>query len=214
MLNPKTNNCVECNKIENLLSKIDCNISEFGKTLHNNLTLMLNKYFPSEGMNDLLHYKRILTYKYNNVDYASDYSIDKIINRISKFFIKDCKCIGGSGTPSATTSLKIWYGAVENIPTNSEEVNQIFNYIYNNIRIINLQTGVVFKKFVVVIPANEVSDDFLIATDVSNFNAQLTYNKVDEFLVETEIGPKVYKVFSLEIGNPYPLSATHIFNLT
>ena len=82
MLNPKANDCVECNKIENLLSKIDCKLSEFGKTLYNNLTLMLNKSFSSEGMIDLLHYKRILTYKYNNINYASEYTIDQIVNKL------------------------------------------------------------------------------------------------------------------------------------
>lgn len=85
MLNPKTNNCGECTDIENVLRNIDCKLSEFSKTLHNNLTLMLNKPFPSEGMMDLLHYKRILTYKYNNTEYAKDYSLEQIFNKVVKF---------------------------------------------------------------------------------------------------------------------------------
>ena len=214
MLNPKTNNCVECTDIENVLRNIDCKLSEFSNTLHNNLTLMLNKPFPSEGMMDLLHYKRILTYKYNNTNYAVDYSVKQIFNKIARFITKKCKCKDSvEGTPSVITQLKIWYGAVETIPTNSEQVNALSTYIYNNLKIVNLETGVQFKKFIIVIPANQVTNDFVIATDISNFNAQLTYDKIDEFLVETPIGNRNYKIFSLQVGNPYPLSATHRFYL-
>lgn len=85
MLNPKTTDCVECIKVENVLQKTDCKISELSNTLYNNITLMLNKSFPSEEMMDLLHYKRILTYKYNNAAYATDYSLEQIFNKIAKF---------------------------------------------------------------------------------------------------------------------------------
>lgn len=85
MLNPKTNNCVECVQIETVLRKIDCKIAELSNTLYNNITYMLNKSFPSEGMMDLLHYKRILTYKYNNIEYATEYSLEQILNKITKF---------------------------------------------------------------------------------------------------------------------------------
>ena len=155
------------------------------------------------------HLPAALESKYCDVFALVDRNID-----IARFITKKCKCKDSvEGTPSVITQLKIWYGAVETIPTNSEQVNALSTYIYNNLKIVNLETGVQFKKFIIVIPANQVTNDFVIATDISNFNAQLTYDKIDEFLVETPIGNRNYKIFSLQVGNPYPLSATHRFYL-
>lgn len=82
MLTPRLTNCVECIDILNLLQDIDCKMSNLAKDLYNNIVFSLNKPISQGLMNDLLHYKRILTYKVCNPDYAGDYTITMIASRV------------------------------------------------------------------------------------------------------------------------------------
>jgi hypothetical protein len=82
MLYPKLIDCVECSSIPTLLGDIDCKITDLAKNEYNNIIFALN--WPSNGIliDDLLNYKRILTYRYNNPNYAPGFSIEQIASRI------------------------------------------------------------------------------------------------------------------------------------
>jgi len=82
MLNPRLNNCVDCTTIPALLSDIECKITQLAKSEYNNTVFILG--FPVNGnlFNDLLNYKRILTYKLCNPDYAKPYTVKMIASRV------------------------------------------------------------------------------------------------------------------------------------
>jgi len=82
MLSPRLTNCVECANVLNLLKDIDDKITCIAKDLYNNVIFALNNNIPNETMNDLLHYKRILTYKVCNSDYAQEYTIEMIASKV------------------------------------------------------------------------------------------------------------------------------------
>jgi hypothetical protein len=82
MLSPRLTNCVECTTISALLSDIDCKLSEMANNYYNNIVFSLN--LPAKGvvMLDLLNYKRILTYKLCNEDYALPFTVEMIASRV------------------------------------------------------------------------------------------------------------------------------------
>lgn len=82
MLYSKTSDCVNCNDIPNLILEIDCKIVEISKSLYNNVIYMLNKNINFDDVNKLLVYKRILLYKQCNLDYAGNYTVEMIANKI------------------------------------------------------------------------------------------------------------------------------------
>jgi len=88
MINQRLVNCVDCVTIPNLLDDIDCKLTELAKKQYNNTIFALN--YPLQGTVwlDLLNYKRILTYKYCNPEYACDYSIDKIASKVKILIFK------------------------------------------------------------------------------------------------------------------------------
>jgi hypothetical protein len=88
MLSPRLTNCIDCTKIPVLLSDIDCKLTELANAEYNNIVFSLNNYIPDTLIGDLLNYKRILTYKYCNPDYASRYLIDKIASRVKVLIYK------------------------------------------------------------------------------------------------------------------------------
>lgn len=82
MLYPKLINYPNCSTIPVLLTDIDCKITDLAKNEYNNIVFQLN--WPSEGsiMNDLLNYKRILTYRHCNPDYALGFTLEQIASRV------------------------------------------------------------------------------------------------------------------------------------
>ena len=82
MLTVRLTGCTECNSIPILLSDIDCKIGSVAKNLYNNTIFALNIPIDTSVMSDLLHYKRILTYKFCNHHYAHHYKVDKIASRV------------------------------------------------------------------------------------------------------------------------------------
>ena len=81
MLTPKLTNCVECTTIPNLLSEIDCKLTELAKNSYSNIVFSLNLPIPEVVILDLLNYKRILTYRLFNEDYGC-YTTEKIASKI------------------------------------------------------------------------------------------------------------------------------------
>jgi hypothetical protein len=82
MLTPRLTNCENCASITALINDIDCKLTEFAMKQYSNITLDLNKRLPLDAIDDLLNYKRILTYKYCNPEYALHYSVDKIASKV------------------------------------------------------------------------------------------------------------------------------------
>jgi hypothetical protein len=82
MLSPRLTNCTECANINSLINEIDCRIAELANVLYNNTVFMLNKSFNATAMFDLLMYRRILTYKVCNPDYAGHYTVNMIASKI------------------------------------------------------------------------------------------------------------------------------------
>ena len=82
MLSPRLTDCVNCSSITALLADIDCKMAELADNLYNNIVFMLNRPIPGIAMSDLLNYKRILTYKLCNEDYAKHYTVEMIASRV------------------------------------------------------------------------------------------------------------------------------------
>ena len=82
MLYSKLSDCIYCNDITTLINNIDCKIVEVSKSLYNNTIYMLNKNIDLNNVNKILIYKRILLYKQCNSDYAGNYTIEMIANKI------------------------------------------------------------------------------------------------------------------------------------
>ena len=82
MLTPRLNNCIDCTDIPQLLSDIDCKLTELAKNQYNNIVFALNKQVNDVAMSDLLNYKRILTYKYCNPEYADGFTVQNIASKV------------------------------------------------------------------------------------------------------------------------------------
>lgn len=82
MLTPRLTTCKNCTDITELISEIDCKLAHMSLILYNNITLMLNQTISHETISDLLHYKRILTYKYCNPEYAGHYTVNMIASKV------------------------------------------------------------------------------------------------------------------------------------
>ena len=82
MLTPRLINYPTCGTIPVLLADIDCRLAELANNLYNNLIYALNKPVPATTMIDLLNYKRILTYKFCNENYAAPYTVVMIDSKV------------------------------------------------------------------------------------------------------------------------------------
>ena len=107
MLNPRLTTCVECTTIQTLLIDIDLKMFHLSKDLYNNVVFMLNRSVDASSMFDLLNYKRILTYKYYNSDYASDFTVEMVADRVKKLTVgkkRDCMCEDNTTYTLTTTT--------------------------------------------------------------------------------------------------------------
>jgi hypothetical protein len=82
MLTPRLTTYPACATVTALLNDIDCRLTELAKNLYNNIIYLLNQPIPAEAMMDLLNYKRILTYKLCNPDYAAPFTVEMIASRV------------------------------------------------------------------------------------------------------------------------------------
>jgi len=82
MLQPRLNNCVDCTTIPSLLSEINCKIFSLAKDEYNNTVFDLNRCIDRGAFWDLLIYKRILTFKLYNPDYACKFTVKKIASKV------------------------------------------------------------------------------------------------------------------------------------
>jgi len=87
MLGPKTTCCAEGGDIQDLLKKIDCKLAELGNDLYNNVVFMLNRPVYANKIVQLLTYRRILTYKYYNIEYANKYTVEDIASKVIRLTV-------------------------------------------------------------------------------------------------------------------------------
>ncbi len=88
MLIPRLNNCVDCTTIPSLLGDIDCKLTQLAKSEYNNVVFILNHPINECVFNDLLNYKRILTYKLVNSDYTKCFTIKQIASKVKTLIHK------------------------------------------------------------------------------------------------------------------------------
>lgn len=82
MWQPSLTNCVDCTTIPSLLDDIDCKMKELAGNLYNNTIYSFHQPIQGELWIDLMNYKRILTYKACNADYAKCYTVEMIASRV------------------------------------------------------------------------------------------------------------------------------------
>ena len=105
MLPPRPSECIQCSNILSLISKIDCKLAELAKAQYNNVIFALNKCVQDAQIGDLLNYKRILTYKAANENYACEFTVNMIASKIALYSLNDCPCNEyGSGTGGGTAT--------------------------------------------------------------------------------------------------------------
>ena len=85
MLTPRLTDCLVNCTIPFTLTEIDERLTYWAKLQYNNIIFSMNNYIPGEVINDLLHYKQILTYRLCNPEYAMECGVPtdyQIISRV------------------------------------------------------------------------------------------------------------------------------------
>lgn len=70
MLSPRLTDCVIDASIPAALLQIDEKLAYWANLQYSNIAFSVNNYIPGEVVDDLLHYKQILTYRLCNPTYA------------------------------------------------------------------------------------------------------------------------------------------------
>ncbi|MBC7088595.1 MAG: hypothetical protein H5T96_09065 [Tissierellales bacterium] len=78
----KIRDCDVCAGIPQLLEDIDCKIKELSVDLYNNVVYSLNRPVKLDIFSDLVNYKRILTYRQYNENYALPYTDAQIASKV------------------------------------------------------------------------------------------------------------------------------------
>lgn len=123
MLSLKLTSCRECAEIPYMISAIDCMLAKISKNLYQNLTLMINNPIDREQFNSLLIYKRVLIYKYCNPDYASDFTLQMVSNRVN-VLTSGCNkpCTEPNSSVAITTTTTTTSGDATTTTTTTTEV--------------------------------------------------------------------------------------------
>ena len=82
MLSPRLTDCIDDSSIPVLLNDIDAKLTELAKIQYNNIIFSMNNNIVCGPIDDLLHYKQILTYKLCNENYAKCYTVKMIASRV------------------------------------------------------------------------------------------------------------------------------------
>ena len=92
MLSPRLSGCLKCASITDLLADIDCKLDQLSTNLYNNVVFSLNNSINATAINSLLIYKRILTYKLTNDQYACNFSVNAIASKIKLLTVGATNC--------------------------------------------------------------------------------------------------------------------------
>ena len=82
MLALRLTDCSTCASIATLLEDIDCKLTELAKELYNNTIFALGYPIKYDVFIDLINYRRIITYRSYNDDYALPYTNEMIASRV------------------------------------------------------------------------------------------------------------------------------------
>jgi hypothetical protein len=82
MLKIKLTNCSTCIDVEKLLCEVDETLKKYASNALNNAALMLNLPVNTETIGLLIQYKRILSNKIRNSQYANTVPLSSITSRI------------------------------------------------------------------------------------------------------------------------------------
>ena len=139
--------------------------------------------------------------------------------KVNNLGINDATGRINGGTRSATRTLNgsliQFFGSRVSAPTTSAQTRTLPLTSFDNVNILDLVTGTTNRFFIVAIPATKTITEVL---DIGNLNVNITSEYVltnTTFNVD-DIGgtPRTYKLYVMELANPYPTSTTHKITLT
>jgi hypothetical protein len=78
----KFENCSTVKNPKSIIKEIDCKLVEYAKNHYNNISFMTKKKVPVNIIKDLIHYKRILTYKDCNENYLENIPVSLIYDKV------------------------------------------------------------------------------------------------------------------------------------
>lgn len=110
-----------------------------------------------------------------------------------------------------TSRFNRFYGAVASSPTNSAQVRALptGEFQTGNSNVFNLNTGTTLTKFVVALPPSRTITSVI---DLDNLNANITSSYVLTGTVSVlDAGgtSRVYNIYEMNVGSPYPSNARH-----
>lgn len=108
--------------------------------------------------------------------------------------------------------LKIFFGPVVSLPTTSANIRSLPNSVWDNQNQINLQTGTVNNKFVVLIPRSITTANSISAQDTTN-NVGYDYTYQSTLVLDLVNGTEEYGLYVLSLDNSYPNNANHTINI-
>lgn len=114
-----------------------------------------------------------------------------------------------SASTLVTPRLKSFSGGATAIPTDSAQVRALPGNQFETTSIINIETGVVNKNFIVAVPFTKGITSVI---DTGNLNLDITsaYVLAGTFDVEDAGGNlSSYRVYAMTIAVPYPVSTNH-----
>lgn len=80
----RLNNCPGCKDLHSLVEELDCYIAERGLILLNNLKYSLTKRIDKCALSRAIRYRNIIIARSYNPNYASNYAIADIINKVKQ----------------------------------------------------------------------------------------------------------------------------------
>ena len=148
MLTPRLTNCQDCHKIPDLLKSIDCKLAELGNNMYNNVVFMLGRDVPAYTITQLIAYKRILTFKYCNPNYAGSVCVNDIagkVIRLTSGCVSRCNeptvceittcCVTVVPNPSTTTTSTSSTSTTSTTSTSTSSTTTTTTSIYPDCRI-------------------------------------------------------------------------------
>lgn len=82
MLTPRMTHCTDCMDALSLINEIDCKLAELSNCAYNKIIYGFKGMCNTDNLARLLHYRRILVFKYFNPDYADPISEMSITSKV------------------------------------------------------------------------------------------------------------------------------------
>ena len=210
MLTPRLTNCQDCHKIPDLLKSIDCKLAELGNNMYNNVVFMLGRDVPAYTITQLIAYKRILTFKYCNPNYAGSVCVNDIagkVIRLTSGCVSRCNtptvceittcCVTVVPNPSTTTTSTSSTSTSTTTSTSTSSTTTTTTSIFPDCRVDGCFELVSTFELSCVMYSNS-SQDFIY--DVSNNTTTaviLNNNEYGDFLANAHTNTRLWK------GNEY-----------